>query len=175
MLLVLETGVLNACSPSGSFDRHRFGAVVDRRAGPVSVDVVDVFRIHLRVVHRHLDARGRSATFGVDVGDAIGVRRRTVTHDLAVDFRSPPLGMFQFFEDQHSGTLAEHKAVPFAVERSGCSLWVIVPSRECRQQIESRDTKRMNHAVSTTEHDVGVAATNQFGRFAHRLATRRTP
>ena len=144
--------------------------VVDFGTCPVCVDVLDVFRVEARIPHGHADAGDGTATFGMNVGDAVGVGRRSVANDFPVDLSSPLQSVFKFFEDHHAGSLAEHEAIAIAIEWARCSLGIGVVRRECGEQIESGHTERMNHAVRAAgQHRVGIATTDEFRRFADRL------
>ena len=106
----------------------------------------------------------------MNVGDAISVGRRSISNDFPVDSSSPLKGMFEFFEDNHAGSLAEDEAVAIAIEWPGRSLGIGVVRRECGEQVEPGHTERMNHAVSAAgQHRIRVTTANEFRRFANRL------
>ena len=89
--------------------------------------------------------------------------------------RPAAFGVFEFFEHDHGGALAQDKAVAQAVERPRRALRLVVARRQRRQQIEAGHTERMDHAVRPARnHRVRVAAADDLRRLAHRLAARRT-
>ena len=59
----------------------------------------------------------RTASFRVDVGDAVRVGRRSESENLAVDVSAAAFGVFVFLEHDHAGALAQHEAVSQTVER----------------------------------------------------------
>ena len=116
----------------------------------------------------------RAASFGMNVGDAIGVGGGAVAHDFAVDRRVPRLGMFELFQDEHAGPFAQHEAVAVVIEGTRGVSWGLRWRREGREQVETGDAERMDHAVCAAgEHHVGIAAADDLRRLADRLAARR--
>ena len=106
----------------------------------------------------------------MNVGDAIGIGRRSIANDFPVNSSSPLKGMFKFFEDDHASPLAEDEAIAIAIEGSGRSLGIGVVRRECGEQVEPGHTERMNHAVRASgQHRVGIATSDEFRRFADCL------
>ena len=105
------------------------------------------------------------------VGDPVGVGRGAVAHEFAVDRGPASLGMLEFLEHHHRRALAKHEAVAVVVERPARPGRLVVPRGERREQVEARDAERMDHAVGAAgEHHVGLAAANDLGRLADRLA-----
>src|SRR5690606_33163636 len=81
-----------------ALDRDRLAHVVERRAGSVSVDVADIFRLQPGALQRA--AHGGLRAFAVfhRRGDVVGVARAAVSGHLSVDRRAARLGVLQFFE-----------------------------------------------------------------------------
>ncbi len=75
------------------------------------------------------------------------------------------------FEDDDGGAFAEDEAVAVEIERARCFLRHGVVFGEGREQVEAGDAEGVDHAVGAAgEHDVGLAAADDFGRFADGLA-----
>src|SRR5919202_152921 len=99
-------------------DRDRLDLVVERRAGPVGVDVADVARGGARVLERREHRLARAAALGVRLGDVEGVVRGPVAGDAAEDLRAAGLGVLGAFEHEHRRALAHDEAVAARVERA---------------------------------------------------------
>jgi hypothetical protein len=137
----------------------------------VGVDVIEVLGVELRVTQGHFHAGRGTATLGMDVGDPIRVGTRAIADDFAVDLRAAGLGSLELFEDEHSGPFAQDEAVAIFVERARGVTRIGVSRGKGREQVEARDAERVNHAVSAAgKHHLGIAAADDFGRFADRLA-----
>ena len=85
MLLVLEIGTSISGLAESSLDGESLDRIIDGRAGPVCIDVIDVFGIEPRPFQGLFQASDRPAPFVVAVGDAKGVGRRAVADDFAVN------------------------------------------------------------------------------------------
>ena len=123
------------------------------------------------VAEGHLHAGDRAAAFGVRVGDAEGVGGGAVAEDFAVDRCAAFFGALVIFEHDHRGAFAEDEAVAVEIERARRLLRLVVVLGEGREQVEARDAEGVDHAVGAAgEHDVGLAAADDFGRLADGLA-----
>jgi len=56
----------------------------------------------------------------------VGVTGLTKAGDFGIDVRAAFLGVFERFEDEHTGTLAHDKAAPILVEGTGALGGVVV-------------------------------------------------
>ena len=85
--------------------------------------------------------------------------------------RAAGFGVLELFEDHHAGPFAQHESVAIVVERPRGLGRLVVAGAQGGEQVEAGDAEGMDHAVRAAgEHDVGIAAANDFGRFADRLA-----
>ena len=154
-------------------NREGLDAVVDAGAGAVRVDVVDVVRRKSGVFEGGAHTTDGAAAFRVDVGDAVGVGRRAVPDDFAVNFRAAFFGVFEFFEDEDAGAFAEDKAVASFIEGARGFFRLVVGRAESGEEVETGNAERVNHRVRAAgEHHVGFVAADKFGRFADRLGAR---
>src|SRR5438128_11614668 len=95
--LVAGHGNLVGVSAEDFLDRQRLDAVVNLGAGAMSVDVTDVLNAQTAIVQRPADGGNGPVAVGGAVGGAVGVGRRAVPGDLAVDGRAASLRGLAFF------------------------------------------------------------------------------
>ena len=105
------------------------------------------------------------------VGDAEGVGRRAVADDLAVDLRPAGLGVFEFFEHDHAAPSPSTKPSRSRSNGREACCGSSLRVRKGREQVEAGHAEGVDHAVRAAgEHHVGVAAADDLGRLADRLA-----
>jgi len=80
------------------------------------IDIIDILRRDTRtaqgILHR---AETAVAVFGGG-GDVIGITRHAVTDDFTVNGCAAFFGVFQFFQDEDTGSLTEDETVPVFIE-----------------------------------------------------------
>ncbi len=141
---------------------------------PCAVDVADLRRRCAGIGERPSHRRDGASSIIVAVGQSEGVGRRAIAGDLPMDDRATLPGMFQLLEDEHATAFPEYESIPVAVEGPARSQGLVVAGGHGRQEDESGQAQRMNHAVRTAGEDhIGRSATNQFRRFADRLGAGR--
>src|SRR5438552_3874634 len=112
------------------FDRLSLADVAETGGSGVSVDVIDVAGRDLCVIERQLHgARGASAVFRRR-GHVMGVRRKSVARELAVDFRAALLRVFELFYNGNARAFADDETVPVAIERAGRARGFVVSLAE---------------------------------------------
>ena len=80
--------------------------------------------------------------------------------------------MFQLFQNDHSRTFAEYETISVQIKWPRGPFRLVVASRKRGQQVETRDTKGMNHTVCAAgKHDRGITVADHRGGFTDRLAT----
>ena len=155
-------------------DGKRLNAIVHARARTVGVDVVDVVNAEPCVGQRQPDARRCSPALGMRVRDPVGIGGRAVADQFAMDVSAAPLRVFEFLQHHHGRALAKHEAVAVVVERPAGPGGLVVAGGEGGEQVEPGDAKGMDHAVRAAgEHHVGLAAADDLGSLADRLARSR--
>ena len=90
------------------------GIDVDPLALPIA-------RFRQRLHHGSCAALG----FRVGGGDVVGIAGGAVATDLAVDFRTPGLGVLVFFQHQRTGALTDDKAAPTGIEGQGSGVGIL--------------------------------------------------
>lgn len=151
-------------------DGSRFDGVVFLSSSAVGGDVVDILGAYAGLFECALHGGDGSASFGVDVGDAVGVCAGAEPDDFGDDVGSTVLGVFKCFEDDHAAAFAEDEAITGEVEGAGCASGVIVAIGKGGETIEPGDAEGMDHAVSASgDHEVGVASSEDLGGFADGL------
>ena len=115
-------------APNTLVDGLGLGQVVERRRGPVGVDVADVAGRDAGVGQGQLHAGRRPVAARGGGGDVIGVGRRAGAEELAVDARPAPPGVLEVLEHQRAGALGAHEPVAPDVEGARHAHWTTAPS-----------------------------------------------
>ena len=84
----------------------------------VSVDVVHFAGIYFRVTHGDLHCACDIPPLGVGLGHVVGIRRASIAGKLTIDLRPAIARMFEFFEDEHTGSFSHDEAIPVPVKRT---------------------------------------------------------
>jgi hypothetical protein len=129
------------------FDGQRFDLIIDRRTGPMGIDIINVFGIQTGITEGHLHATDGATTFRMGVRDTVGIGGRSVTNNLAINPCSTAFGVFKFLQNHHPRTFTQDETVAITVERPGRLLRRVVLRTQGGQQAEARHTKRMNHGM----------------------------
>src|SRR5439155_19818319 len=87
----------------------------------------------------------------------VGVGRKTVSCDFAVNFCAARLGMFQFFHHHDSSTFAHHKAVAVTIKWPGSALGLVVTRAERSHRREPGKTDLDNRSLRTAgKENIGI-------------------
>ena len=121
-----------------SFACHGLGAIVHCSARAVSVNISDFLDVEFGVADGLSHATDSAAALWMNVGDAICVRRASVTKHFAVDLCATFACVLIFFQDHNRSALTQNETVPFFVERSGGFGWIAVSLRQGGQQAKAR-------------------------------------
>ena len=117
-------------------------AVVRLRRRAVCVDVLDLRRFHAGLVQGHLHRARVALALRRRRRDVIGVCRRAITNDLAVDLRFAGERAFALLEDEHRGAFREDEAVTILVERPRRLLGRVVAAAHRVHRRERADRER---------------------------------
>ena len=105
----------------------------------------------------------------------VGISRHAITHDLGINIGASLPGMFQLFKDQNSRSLAYDETVALAIKRTACFGRFVIARR---QRLQSRKSSYPHWSdrrfTSPGDHDIRVAALNNFERIPDRVASGRT-
>ena len=144
---------------------------VGHRRSAVGVDIVDVARLHPRLLERHPHRDLGALALGMRRGDVIGVARQAVADDLGIDFRAACLGVLIFLEHHHARALAHDKAVAALVVGAAGLLRPVVEAHVERARLgETRDPERIDRSLGAPrKHDVGVVILDHPRRVADRM------
>ena len=149
-------------------------AVVRLRGCAVRVDVLDVRRLHARLIECHLHGTRIPFAFGRRGGDVVGVRGRAVADELAVDLRAALDGTLALLEDEDGRAFRQHEPIAVLVEwPRGLLRGVVAPAHRvhrCERADRQREHRRLRAA---DHHDIGLAALYQLGALAERVRARR--
>src|SRR4029077_9709362 len=88
------------------FDRLSFADVAETGGSGVGVDVIDVAGRDLCMIERQLHGAGGASAVFRRRGHVVGVRRKSVAGELAINFRSALLRVFELFDNGYARTLA---------------------------------------------------------------------
>ena len=123
MLLMELTGSFWRVVAEDLLDGDGLVAIVFLGAGAVGVDVVDIGRLELGICEGRLHGLDRAEAFGVLIGDAESVGRRSIAHHFGEDLRAAFLRMLERFENDHARAFAENEAGAVGIERAAGSAW----------------------------------------------------
>ena len=101
----------------------------------------------------------------------IGIARHAIAHNLGIDSRTARLGVLQFLEHHHTGTLAHDEAVTVLVigARPPGGLVVELGGQRLAGD-EAGDADAADRRFGTTRHhDVGVIERDEARRVADRV------
>ncbi len=92
----------------------------------MGVDVLHLIGVDSGVFQRAAHAACGAGTVVRRRGHVKRIGTHAETDDLGVDRRTSRLGMLEFLEDQCTGTVGEHEAIPITVPRAtGCGRIVV--------------------------------------------------
>ncbi len=98
------------------FDSDGFVPFINRRGGAVRVDVVHFLGGDACFLHGENHGFCGGFSVGGGAGDVIGVAGSAVTGNFRINLCAARFGVFEFFQNEDSGTLCHNKAVPFLVK-----------------------------------------------------------
>src|SRR6266480_6639091 len=112
------------------FDCACLAQVTDVRRSGMRIDIIHLIWGYAGMLERQL--HGARGAFAIRRWrrHMVGVGRKTVSRDFAVNFCAARLGMFQFFHHHDSSTFAHHKAVAVTIEWPGSALGLVVTRAE---------------------------------------------
>ena len=146
-----------------SLDGVGFVQVTNRGGRAVGVEVVDLVGVDARVFHGHPHGTGRAVHAGCC--HMVRVARHAKTHDFSVDLGAAGLGVFVFFNNQHTGTFTQHKTVAVFVPGAGCGGGVVVAGGQRAGRGKTGHTQRRHGGFGTAgHHHVAVAVFDHAGR-----------
>src|SRR5438270_11688295 len=157
------------------FNRLRFTDVAETGRSGVGVNVIDIARRNFRVLERQLHGpRGASAILRRR-SHVIGVRRKSVASELAINFRAALLSVFKLFYNGNAGAFAYDETVTGAIERARRALRLVIALAERFHRGKTGETKFDDRRFGTAGHkNIGVAEFNHAPRFADRVIGSRT-
>src|SRR5437588_6948961 len=111
-------------------------------------------------------ARGASAILRRR-GHVVGVRRKSITGELAINFRAALLRMFELFDNGNPGAFADDETITVAIERARRALRLVVAPAERSHRGKTGETQFDDRSFGTAgDKDIGVAEFNHAPRFA---------
>ena len=122
-----------------------------RRA--VCIEVVNVLRLQTGVVERHL--HGANGAVRSRRRDVIGVTRKTITCEFAVDLGAAGNGVVIVFENKQAAAFTHHKAVTINVERTGSVSRVVIAARKSVHAVKAADADFADRAFGTARKHRG--------------------
>ena len=138
-----------------TIDGVGLGAVVQRGAGAVRVDIVDLIRRDLGGITGVIHRGESGVSVGMGLGQMMSVGRRSVADDFAEDHRVPAPGGFKTFERQHGGAFTQREAVAMFIEGTTDI------GRQGLQRIESREHELAQSVVSTGQRTIRASRPDQ--------------
>ena len=138
------------------------------------IDVVDVLRIDVPVLHREPHAALRAvAIFGRE-GDVVGVGVHAKPGELCIDGGAARHRVGSLLQDEYPGAFAEDEPIALLVPRSTGPFRLIVSRGERSSGCEATEAGRGScHFGPSGDHHVSVAAFNHSRRAADVVGTGR--
>ncbi len=145
----------------GRCNTHCLARIVLFRAGRECHDEVDLFRFDAGIRHRPLHRQLYRPGLMPGVQPVVGIRTAAKARHFRIDLCAAFCGMLQFFQDQQTAALGDHRAGASGIERLACLLGRIVRIR--RQALE----QTLPHQSHRAELALGPAADTHVGRVAN--------
>ena len=98
-------------------DRIGFSDVTERRARPMSIDIINFVRTQTAISQRSVHRIGSTRTFGIGDRQMNGISRLTIPQHFTQNCGSAFQRKFPLLQNQNSGTLRKHKSVAIHTER----------------------------------------------------------
>src|ERR1700720_240519 len=139
-------------------DRASLAKIGDVRRGGVGVDVINLVWGKAGMFEREL--HGARGAFAVRwrSSHVVGVCRKSVAREFAVNLRAASFRVFQLFHDNNTGAFAHDKSIAIAVERSRSALGLVVARAERSHGRETCETNRDNRSLgASSEKNIGIA------------------
>ena len=156
------------------FDCSCLEQVVVMCACSVGIDIINLFRLHACFLHGQFHSH--SGTFAVLCrgSNVVCVAGCAISHKFRVDFRASCFRMLQLFQNNNSGTLAQHESVSVLIKRTG-SVFRIICCGKRRQGCKSRDSCRTYRSLCTAGyHYVRVSVLDGAERVSDAMRTGST-
>mmetsp|Transcript_21908 Transcript_21908/g.50389 ORF Transcript_21908/g.50389 Transcript_21908/m.50389 type:complete len:236 (+) Transcript_21908:686-1393(+) len=159
-----------------AFVGERLELIVERSGSAVGVDVVHLRRCKAGRVQSKTQTLSHPLALGVRRCDVVGVARRGVASNLAVNLRAACDRVLLRLKQQHACALSHDEARPVRVERPAGGLWRIVRGRaHGTHAIEASEAERRHRRLAAArQHHVGLVVLNVLERFAKRVGARGT-
>ena len=152
------------------FDRLGFADIPESGGCRMGVDVIDLLRVDSTVFHGDLDRPRSPIALRHRSGHVVGVRRASVTGNLAINPGSSAFGVLIFLEDHDAGSLAHDKAVAVAVERPAGLLRLVISQAHRLHGCEAADPERGERGLaSAREKNVRIAELDNAPGLAQRV------
>src|SRR5205807_1518017 len=107
-------------------------------------------------------------------GHVISVGRESVAGELAIDFRTAFLRVFELFDDGNSRAFTDDETVPVAIEWTRRALRFVVALTQRSHRRKAGEAQFDNRSFGTAgDENIGVAEFNHAPRFADGVIRRR--
>ena len=115
----------------------------------MSIDVIDVFRLEAGIFDGQSHAFRLLDAFRSRSRNVISVGIAAITADFTVDMSTAFLSVFQFFEEDDTGTFAHDETVAVFIEGTRCMSRVIVARAQGFHSGKAGDSARRNSGFRT--------------------------
>ena len=116
---------LHRCSAKRLFHSQRFTGIIERRAGSMRIDIINIRSCNSSILDCHGHGTGRLCSIRKRCRNMIGITGAAIPDDLPIDFRISGKRMLQLLQNQHTGSLSHNEALAFRVEGNRSTIGIL--------------------------------------------------
>src|SRR5581483_4265426 len=134
----------------------------------VRIDVADIGRLEIGIAHRVLHDTKAALVLGRRLGDVVSVAAHAVADDLCHDPGAARFSVFEFFQNEDAGTLANDEAVTRRIPgATGFFRLAIADGKGAHGGKSSYAHGCDGCFAAARDHDIGIAMLDDTERIAH--------
>ena len=165
---------LHRCSAKRLFHSQRFTGIIERRAGSMRIDIINIRSCNSSILDCHGHGTGRLCSIRKRCRNMIGITGAAIPDDLPIDFRISGKRMLQLLQNQHTGSLSHNEALAFRVEGNRSTIGIL-SLMQCPHTRKSCHCHRCYcRFTSPRSHHILIAVTNAVEGFSNGVGCRRT-
>ena len=155
-------------------DGSCFKQVIVMCSGSVCINIIYLRRCNTCFLHGIFHSTCGAASVLGRRCDMECVCSCTVSHNLCQDIGISLFGMLQFFQNNHTCTLAHYKTASVFIKRNGCTQRIFTCT-QCSKTCKARDTDRADSSLCTTgEHYICITILNGTKSISDAMCSCRT-
>ena len=152
-------------------DGFYFRNISKRCGSSMCIDIIDICSRDIRwhragSIHYILG----TPAFRMRRSDMMCIPGGSGTGYFTINPGTPGFGMFQFFQNQRSGTFSHYKSITSLIVRTAGSFRTVISFTQCFHGIKSANTGFTDHTFgSTGQNDIRLTQPDQVKRFHHGI------